>query len=132
MLKNRNRFLVFAALVLVLALTACSGGEKIKTGRWEAKADFGSFAFTVNPEGTKVTYLEYEVPECGNYSISGNYEAAWEGFDIIDAAFNYGPDDSGIALSGTFDPSGESASGEWRFSPDNCSLSGSWEAVPVP
>ena len=131
MQKKRSCFLIFVALVLVVGMAACSGGGKISAGRWEGTAEFGTFAFIVNSDST-VTYLEYDVPECGNYSMSGVFEGAWKGFAITNGAFTYGPDDTGFTLSGEFDASGKSASGDWRFSPSDCTLSDPWEAVPVP
>ena len=132
MQKERRISLVLVVVFLVLGLSACgsSSGDPA-SGRWEATADFGTFLFDVNSEGTRVTHLEYTIPECGNYHMSGQYPAgAWDGFSITDGAFSY-DDLRGFAIEGNFDKSGLSASGEWKFSPSDCTLSGLWEAVPL-
>jgi len=103
-----------------------------KPGRWLGTAEFGTFIFTVNPQGTGVPFVEYTFNDynCGGAiqsgSIGNGQETGWDGVPISDGKFTF--EGSTMTLQGTFESDGVNASGTWTY--PQCSSSGKWTATP--
>jgi hypothetical protein len=112
--------------------TAASASVSPTHGRWSGRAEFGTFVFTVNPQGTGVTYIKYTFSNynCGGAIQSGSVgngeETGWDGVPISNGQFTF--KGATMTIQGTFDSSGKSASGTWTY--PECSSSGKWTAVP--
>jgi hypothetical protein len=104
-----------------------------KPGKWGGITDFGSFSFTVNPNGTGVTYVEYTFNNYGcngvthSGTIGNGQETGWDGEPIKNGQFTFSGNT--MTLVGAFDPSGTSATGTWNY--PECSFSGTWTATPT-
>jgi hypothetical protein len=100
-------------------------------GKWSGPAEFGTLAFTVNQQGTGITYVEYTFNEysCGNTSRSGTIgngqETGWEGQPITNGQFTF--EGSTMTIKGVFDPSGTTAMGTWVY--PECNSSGTWKTT---
>ena len=154
----RTTRLIVSALLLVLLVStiACGGGGDEATptpspplptptvtpvppkpGEWSALADFGEFAFTVNPSGTGITKISFLFSEfkCGPATLSGEVSvenpSLWT---IADGQFTANVDlmPNEITIRGKFDETGSQASGTWEVNASGTICMGAWECRPIP
>jgi len=110
------------------------------SGDWIATADFGSFVFNVSDDGTYITEITYTFSDwtCGIVTTSGTIAiSSGSGWPISDNQFTIEnnldakfPPKETMTIEGTFDDSGDAASGTWRSVKYGTTCSGSWEVIP--
>lgn len=108
-----------------------------KPGEWTASTGNSkfTFAFTVNPDSTGITIVDYTFTEftCGSVTTSGG--ASVEGslpWPITDGQFTIEwseyTSDWNVVIEGSFDETGTHASGTWEISAGEDRQTGTWEA----
>jgi len=129
------------ALVILRKALGLVDWTKPLLSEWNASTDFGDLKFTVNPDGTAVTEVSYVFSSwtCGSATRSGTIKVTnASGWPITDRQFtienDLNPDPSiseMMTISGTFDQSGNKASGTWEADLDDAVCSGTWQASPI-
>jgi hypothetical protein len=110
-------------------------------GDWKASTEFGELGFTVNPSGTKVTKLIFDVRNwaCGPVSGSWTLTTYWTNplsgwpitnnqFAIIHTRSGY-PYTEVYTVNGSFDSTARKASGTWGYSVGGTTCSGNWGPI---
>jgi uncharacterized protein YjdB len=108
--------------------------EPIVTGGWHTDTEFGSVDFTVDPQGTAITFFRFSFSDyaCGPISGSWIVEISGGTWTISDRQFSL-DHTAGLnryVFAGTFDDSGTQASGTWDITLSGTTCSGSWQGVP--
>ncbi len=106
--------------------------DTVRAGDWEATAAFGEFVFTVNEDGSAITWIEYAFDD---HDCDGNVASGTEGFAgdwaITDHRFtleNTNPANGDVYwLHGEFDQSEVKASGTWELDLSGSSCRGTWD-----
>ena len=127
---------MFKVMIIALLLIGCTkGGNQPRSGDWQVQTDFGNFIFTVNSGGTLITKLvtTFSNYSCGGITQNGTITTEQSpGWSISNSQFtiekSVNPTGSiTITISGTFDKSGEKASGTWDINVAGTNCSGNWE-----
>jgi Secretion system C-terminal sorting domain len=136
---------VFAVTLMALVLYGYSTVHaQPASGDWKAPTSFGELGFTVNPDGTKITKIIFDVRNwsCGPISGSWTTTSYWidpaAGWVISNGQFTIIRSGTTGSLStiwtvnGTFDGTGQKASGTWGFDVSGTTCAGNWgPAGPV-
>jgi len=139
--------IILLGMMVIIANGGCGGGgsssdtQTPTTGLWNASTDFGDLKFTVNADGTAVTEVSYVFSSwtCGSATRSGTIKVTnASGWPITDRQFtienDLNPDpllSEMMTITGTFDRSGNKASGTWEADLDDAVCSGTWQASPI-
>jgi len=139
--------IILLGMMVIIANGGCGGGGTSSdthtptTGLWKASTDFGDLKFTVNSDGTAVTEVSYVFSSwtCGSSTKSGTIKITnASGWPITDRQFtienDLNPDPSiseMMTITGTFDQSGNKASGTWEADLYDAVCSGTWQASPI-
>jgi hypothetical protein len=113
---------------------------EITPGKWIATAEFGGFDFVVDSDGPRITEIVYKFSDwlCGGIRHGGSMTVTYtpgrllsdNQFEITlnmsTDPFEYEP----LTISGSFDESGNSASGTWIAIIRGQTCSGEWQASP--
>ena len=124
MFDKKRFFYIGISLSLVLFLSGCgpAAPPETRAGSWTANSDLGEIAFTVSPDGSGITAIEYSViitPKCSSKMLSGSmtlHQTASidpPGLSIKSGKFSY--DDGTVKVEGTFGRDGASASGSLSY-----------------
>ena len=133
--KNLSQRL-FNVMIIALLLIGCTkGGSQPKSGDWQVQTDFGEFIFTVNNDGTLITKLviTFSNFSCGGIRQNGTISSEQSpGWSISNSKFtiekSVNPTGSiTLTITGTFDKSGEKASGTWKVNVSGTDCSGAWD-----
>ena len=114
-----------------------STGSSPMSGDWNAATDFGRFAYTVDPNGEKVTTAVVKVKDfsCGGTILTTQTQVlnSW----TIDGGEFSGQMDLGgsdeilyIAFDGKYDASSKTFSGQWDFDAHGTDCTGEWKSFP--
>jgi hypothetical protein len=102
-------------------------------GSWSGTAGFGELSFTVDSTSTSITQLviNYTDFSCGGVLSNGTITVT-SSWPVSDRQFNIttGSPDREITISGTFDITGEYASGTYDAGFNGTTCSGTWDAIP--
>jgi hypothetical protein len=112
-------------------------GSSPMSGDWNAQTDFGHLAFTVDPEGQKVTTAVAKIDNfhCGDTSLTTESQVlnSWS----IDGGEFSGQVDLGetdeilyVAFNGTYDAASKTFSGTWDFDAHGTDCTGEWTTSP--
>jgi len=105
----------------------------VETGRWEGKAEFGTFEFTVGSNGSQFESITYHFTDlnCNSVEISGDYLTVFDPpWRITGESFGFTIElepDVTIQLKGTFVKS-RTGTGTWRVVVDGVRCDGTWNA----
>ena len=111
-------------------------GASPLSGDWNAATDFGSFAFTVAPDGTRVmtAVIRLRGFSCGGSTVTSEVQSlsAWS---LEDAGFSGDVSlESGeqfdISFDGAYDESNRTFSGTWEEDAYGTLCSGDWVTPP--
>jgi hypothetical protein len=111
-------------------------GSSPISGDWNAYADFGRFAFTIDPDGLKVTTAVLELSNwtCGGTTITTGIQeldtrSVTDGEFSVDFSLDSGRRFHTIAFNGTYDAAKKKFSGTWTEDNHSKICSGAWESV---
>jgi hypothetical protein len=152
----RPHWLVACALVLPLVL-ACSAlsalpsiaglpptpsrrtartGSSPLSGDWNADTEFGSFAFTVAPDGANVTTAVVRLAgfSCGGSTLTSTVQVL-DQWTISDSGFSgdvnlESGEDLYISFDGVYDGASRTFSGSWTEDAYGTECSGDWISTP--
>jgi hypothetical protein len=131
---------VFLAVCLCLCLATCKSPASStpvyppKPGDWTASTAFGTLDFTVNSASTYITKftITYNNWKGRSGSVIVSQDPGWaisgRTFKIEDTLSGYIPEQ--WTIDGTFESSGDKASGTWKVVIGGQTESGSWQASP--
>ena len=115
--------------------TAPTGGSPLSAD-WNADTSFGSFAFTVAPDGSKITtaVIRMQGFRCGGTTLTTTTQTL-DQWPIENDAFSSDvtlDSDQSLYLSfdGTYDDSTRTFSGTWSEDASGTQCSGDWETDP--
>jgi PKD repeat protein len=112
-----------------------SGAGSIVPGDWHAPTAFGSVDFTVNPQGTAITFFRFSFVDyaCGPVSGSWTTEISGGTWPITNRqfSFDYTFGSERYVFAGTFSDSGTEASGTWDVTFYGTTCSGTWQGAPL-
>ena len=119
------------------SLSSQSTGSSPMSGDWNADTDFGHIAFTVAPDGTKVTTAVVRVQDytCGGTFLSAEPQEIGE-WPIRDGEFagrvNLGETDETLdmTLAAAYDAASRTFSGTWEEDAHGTQCSGEWQTPP--
>ena len=115
--------------------------SEIVPGTWTVATGFGTLEFVVDSSSTGITKVSYHFSDfsCGGIPFSGTLSVSkttppWPLSDRQFAIETFlTPGVSQMTISGTFDGTGEEASGTWEVSVPADTCAGTWEeATPSP
>ncbi len=153
----RPQFVFLLALVMILSM-ACSGqsiipsipafpsiatpsmnnvptGSSPMSGDWNVNADFGRFAFTVDPDGKNITTAVFELSNwtCGGTTLSTSVQSLSQ-WPISNGQFagflNLNGNFHTMSVEGTYDDTNKQFTGTWEEDAHGTVCSGTWEAIP--
>ena len=112
-------------------------GSSPMSGDWNADTDFGHFAFTVDPDGVKITTAVVKVAgfTCGGTYLSTEPQELSQ-WPITDGEFagrvNLGDADEilDMTFDGTYDPASKTFSGSWEEDAHGTHCTGDWQTLP--
>ena len=130
--------LVFISLLFLISCSkeGDSGNSSPKSGVWNVSTEFGGFVFTVNSDGTNITEIAitHSNWSCGGVTLGGTLTLSSNpGWAItnrdftIEQSFDPMSDNQVLTITGTFNNSGNEASGEWTEKVYGSTCSGTWE-----
>jgi hypothetical protein len=104
------------------------------SGDWNVNADFGRFAFTVDPDGQNVTTAVFELTSwtCGGTTLTTNVQSlsVWPisggqfaGYLNLNGNFHT------ITVAGTYDEANKQFTGTWEEDAHGTTCSGTWESI---
>jgi hypothetical protein len=110
-------------------------GSSPMSGDWQVQAEFGHFAFTVDPDGKNVTTAVFDLSDwtCGGTTLTTGLQSIslWP---ISDGQFGGNVNLNGnfhtMTVIGTYNEAGKTFSGEWQEHAHGSTCSGKWQAVP--
>jgi len=152
----KHPFVPFLALVMVVSM-ACSGqsiipsipdfpslatpsmnnvptGSSPMSGDWNVKAEFGRFAFTVDPEGRNVTTAVFAINNwtCGGTTLSTSLQSLSQ-WPISDGQFGGNVNLNGnfhtMTVIGNYDQTQKTFTGTWEEDAHGTVCSGEWKAI---
>jgi hypothetical protein len=154
---NQNRSHGSLALVLAILLSIACGvqsfipnmpvfpprpgtsnvptGSSPMSGDWNASADFGKFAFTVDPDGQNVTTAVIGVASwtCGGTTLTTELQSLSQ-WPISNGQFGGNVNLNGnfhtMTIVGTYDEANQQFTGSWEEDAHGTICSGNWESIP--
>jgi hypothetical protein len=136
-----KKTIFFAVFILSLLCTANAQAQQPRSGKWRATTGFGVLEFNVNATGTLIdtVFLWFANWTCGPVTmVSGGIKTYWpgSGLPITNREFqtsrgiNIGTNQT-MSISGTFNQTGDKASGTWSSNTYGTTCSGNWDALTV-
>jgi hypothetical protein len=110
-------------------------GPSPMSGDWHADTPFGSFSFTVDPNGTTITTAVFQVSNwtCGGTTLTTQVQSLSQ-WPITDGHFegytNLNGNFHNITVMGNYDPAKKTFTGTWEEFAHNTTCSDTWEAIP--
>jgi hypothetical protein len=142
-----KRFAIFIFIVLILSLSGCKNNPTTPTttttsttttpippkpGDWTTTTAFGSFDFTVDAASTSITQIKLNFSNW--HGISGSVIVSQSPpWSITNRSFKSEFSIAGNqqwTIEGTFEQSGDKASGTWKVIISGQTESGTWQALP--
>ena len=111
-------------------------GASPMSGDWNADTDFGSFAFTVAPDGTRVTtaVIKLQGFNCGGSTVSSQVQSlsSWsiEGGGFSGDVSLESGEEFDISFDGAYDESSKTFSGTWEEDAYGTLCDGDWVTAP--
>ena len=110
-------------------------GSSPMSGDWQVNAEFGHFAFTVDPDGKVVTTATFDLSNwtCGGTTISTSLQSLSQ-WPITDGQFggmvNLNGSFHTMTVQGAYDETGKTFRGVWEQDAHGSICKGEWEAIP--
>jgi Trk-type K+ transport system membrane component len=110
-------------------------GSSPMSGDWTVNAEFGKFAFTVDPDGKNVTTAVFELSgwACGGTTLSTSLQSLSQ-WPLTDGQFagmvNLNGNFHTMTVVGTYDKANKQFVGTWEQNAHGSICSGNWEAIP--
>jgi photosystem II stability/assembly factor-like uncharacterized protein len=135
-MKNRTlpKYLVVLMLITFTPVGYNPVFAQPQSGEWKIQTEFGEMVLTVNSEGTHITKLTIAFSDykCGSVTQGGTItQQTTPGWPITNNQFSFTTsiDPSGsikFSVHGTFNQSGNEASGTWSINSYGTTCSGTW------
>ena len=149
---------LFLFLLIVILSLACSGqsiipkipafpvlpptpgtsnvptGSSPMSGDWQVNAEFGDFAFTVDPDGKNVTTATFKLSNwtCGGTTLSTGLQSLSQ-WPISDGQFGGNVNLNGsfhtMTIIGAYDEANKQFTGTWEEDAHGTTCSGEWEST---
>ncbi len=138
-----KKTIFFAVFILSqLCITANAEAQQPRSGKWRAPTDFGTLEFTVDSTSTKIKEIIFRFSNWTCYNVTwtgGSVSVTWlpgYGVAITNRQFMYetyigvGRNQT-MQVTGTFNQTGDNASGTWSSLTYGITCSGNWNGLTV-